>query len=187
MTFSVGTYNKSVVSITDTNPGCYGSAIFYRIDAPECTACPVYASCKPLVRARFNPVQSLVTRLDQIFLSESAQDVEKWFADRMHQKVQSKRSSASADGLVTDWKAQGLNVHHMTHGRNPSSAPGTILFDTFAFIIETKVFKPADVVEHLRLTCSVPKSKLLPVIKTVCEALLSTGVLKKEKHVLCLA
>lgn len=161
--------------------------MFFRIDAVECAACPVYASCKPLVRERFVPVLSLVTRLDQIFSSESAQDVKKWFGDRLTLKTQSKRSSASADGLVTDWKARGLNVYHLSHGRNPSDAPGTILFDVFAFIIEAKAFKPADVVEHLCLTCSKPKSKLLPAVKAICEALLSTGVLKKEKHVLCLA
>lgn len=161
--------------------------MFYRIDAAECTACPVYASCKPAVRERFKSVLSLVTRLDQIFRSESAQDVKKWFGARMVLKVTRKRSSASADALVTDWKAQGLNVFHMSHGRNPSDQPGTILFDVFAFMIEAKAFKPADVVEHLCLTCSKPKSKLLPAVKTICEALLSVGVLKKEKHVLCLA
>lgn len=174
------------MTITALQPGCFGSALFFNVNAPECVSCPNAGECAPLVQTNQGVALGMVERLDQKFASERAPAVKRWFVRSHLPDVTRQRSSKRASALLTAWSDSGVNVYHLKHGTNPVEQSGSFLQELFAFMIEAKTFKSIDAVEHLRTMRDETKAALTRQVKEVCDALLHAGVLRKEKHVLCL-
>ena len=125
--------------------------------------------------------------MDALFSLQSAPQVAKWFSGRLIRNTAQERSSKLKTDFLDKLSADGVNVYHLRHGTNPVEDTGTLLHDLFAFLLEVGPFKPRDAVEHLRpLHASESKASIERLVKQVTEALVHAGVLKKEKHVLCL-
>lgn len=166
--------------------GCFGSALFFDVNSPECQVCRELSDCGQASLAKKPVVLAMVASLDTVFSSEKLADAKKWFARSHIQNHAKQRSESKYRAVLDGFKANDINVYHLKHGTNPVEKE-SVLRDIFGFMLESGPFKQADVVEHLRGSHDESKASLTRQVKEVCEALLLASVLKKEKNILCLA
>jgi hypothetical protein len=169
-------------------PGCYGSAVMYRLTASECVACEFASSCADVVREIEPEALQFASRLGNLLGSSRTLEIAKWWNGRWKVPKTAQRASDRSADTLKRWADLGLNAHLLRHKINPlKSSQDQVLYEAFKFMLTERAFKPRDVVEHLR--DSIPeksKASLTRDVKNTCDALLSLGVIKKEGHVLCL-
>lgn len=169
-------------------PGCFGSAVMLRPDAPECVACIHGSTCSATVKRTQRDALVTVDRLSKLLDCARTDEVARWWSGRWNTDKRAQRSQERVSSVLEKWTSDGLNPQLLRHRINPvKKDEDAVAYDAFDFMIEARAFKPRDVVEHLRDNHpELSKALLEKRVKQTCEALLSIQVLHKEGHVLCL-
>ncbi len=170
-------------------PGCYASSVFYRIDAVECAACPHRIACAQEVRGAEAATVEIVSRFDKQFGRDKSAAVALWFAKRWIVRKVAQVDTSRFNALLSRWTVQELNPFHLTHNKNPADkVKEPVLHSVFQFMLDYRAFKPKDITEHiLDGNGEMVKSKCQSFVTLICDTLVYSKILKKEKKgVLCL-
>ena len=138
------------------------------------------------MRARGLAIVKDIGKLDQAFSKNIAQDFTKWFVKRLVVNTAKKVSSDRKSTVLTSFSADGVNLHHLAHGRNPANPRNTLLYAIFEAMLEQRQFKVRDIVEAVSSKTTLTNAKLTTQVKTITDALVHGNIIRKENHVLCL-
>lgn len=169
-------------------PGCWGSAVIYRVGSDECGRCSYLKTCAVAVRASESVVKDTILKMDTLFSTSTFPAVERWFAARWKEPVVDNSAHDRIKHTMEAWRRAGLNVFHLKEKSNPVKNGSHLYHSLFQFMLDEGPFKPRDLVEHLRETHHMQsKAQVERIVKNACDALVSLGVLKKDgRSILCL-
>jgi hypothetical protein len=175
------------MTIYPVRPGCFGSALFYSVNASECSACSLQTDCAKSAQERARPVLETVQKFDTLFDLERAPAVAKWIARRFKRDTSSDRKSALNRVTLDRWKSDGLNVYELRHRMVPATKDKDLQIAFKAIVDNGSGFNRRDLAEELQAGVSQTKAGAKRFADTVCDALLEAGVLKNESRgILCL-
>ena len=168
----------------DFAPGCFGSAIYYREDANECIACPYRVGCAEVTRANERVAIRYAERLDKSFATVRTVGIEKWWKDRWTVKKTVTRDVSKLQTVLSGWTKSDINPYHLKHHTNPANRDkNPVLYAVFQFMIDARAFTAKDVSEVIRdVVPEITKSKSLSTAKTLCDTLVFSEIIRKEKR-----
>lgn len=176
------------MTINQITPGCFGSAIQYRLTAPECVGCALERMCASTVSERQGRVLTTVAKLDKVFDQNRLGSVSRWFAGRWKRDEVSDRKRSASVATLDRLKTDDVNVYELRHRMNPAPK-NSLLHGLFEGVITLRAFTRRDLFEDIleREQHNLTKAEAKRQVDILCDALIEAGVLKTENRgILCL-
>lgn len=177
-------------------PGCFGSVISMQVASDGCSSCSYRETCLAETIRVESDVLALIERKMKA-RSENGDTIERAISRVKHYFRNRKRTNepkvhtgnVRSDKLLELFRDERIDLSKIVAGVNPFNPTKFPLFHhATAFLIEGVPFKPKDVAEHIYETglFTLSKSSLSSEVARYLTALTTCGVLKRDKHILCL-
>lgn len=177
--------------------GCYGSALTAQAASDTCQECPERAGCFEIVAANADltveraMVRMAVRSADTDDREKVAAKIARYLSKALlPPRAAPVRNMKRVDGLRVKIAEVGVDLKALSKRQNPfSETRDGPLFLMAELVCEGVPFTPKDMAEHLHdRGCSLKKSSIASEVSRFIALLVEEGILlKKERHIVCLA
>lgn len=174
--------------------GCFGSPVAASFASPACQSCAERDKCFEAVEASRDEVIALIPRRMKVRGAEDEAEAvvakaTKYLRKALVPPVEKTKGVNRVEALRVKLESQGIQIEDLRKRRNPfSEVHDGPYFHMAAFICEGYPFTPKDLTEAVcERGTALKQSSVTSEVSRFVALLVETGILKKEKRILCLA